>query len=102
MHLGRRAGDPNRLAQEGRLARIAFDEIDRPPAQDCQHQAGEAGAGPEVGDARAGRNERRKLCAVQHMAAPGIGEGGGADQVDPLLPSAQQVEVPGEAVHCFT
>jgi hypothetical protein len=45
---------------------------------------------------------RRELRAIQEMAAPGIGERGGADQVDRALPAAQQLQVNRQPFQRFT
>ena len=72
-------------------------------AQDREDEAGQAGAAAEVDEATGSLGqEADELGAVQDVAAPRVVERAGADQVDGALPAAQQVEVGGEAVQCFT
>jgi hypothetical protein len=42
------------------------------------------------------------LRTIENMAAPGIGQGAGTDQVDRALPALQQLEIGAQAVECFT
>src|SRR3954451_3581530 len=94
---------PRGLAQERRLATVALDQVDFGNAQDREDEAGQPGSAAEVDDATVSLGqEADELGAVQDVASPRIVEGAGADEIDGALPAAQQVEVGGEAVQCFT
>jgi hypothetical protein len=92
-----------RLAQELRLAPIGFDEMHLRHAHGGEHEAGQAGAAAEVRQRGATRRQMpEELGGIEDVATPGIGEGRGADEVDRLLPLAQQLEIERQALHCFT
>src|SRR3954452_24252031 len=85
---------PRGLAQEGRLAAVALDQVDLGDAQDGEDEAGQPGTAAEVEEATGSlRKEADELSAVQDAASPRVVEGAGADQVDGALPAAQQIEV---------
>ena len=68
-----------------------------------QHQARQPGAAAEIGQyLRTRRPESPELAAVEDMAAPRIGQCGGADQVDLGLPAHEQIEIGLQPVQCFT
>ena len=68
-----------------------------------QDQAGKPGATAEIDKAAGGRgNMGQKLGGIQHVAAPGIGQGGGAHQIDGPLPAAELLQIKSKASGCFT
>ena len=93
-----------RLAQEGGLTSIRFDQGDvEIGLQGRENQARQACARPQIGQAfRPGGDQRGDLGGVDDMAGPGIGEGGRPDQVDGLLPLGQGFEIGSDARQCFT
>ena len=103
MHRHGHTAGARRLAQERRLALVALDQVRRPARPSTPGQARQPGAAAEIGQyLRTRRPEAPELAAVEDVAAPGIGQRGGADQVDPRLPARQQVEIGLQPVQCFT
>jgi len=92
-----------RLAQEGGLALIDLDQGDRRHPHHRQNKARETGAGTYIHQiGRMGRDQGKQLGAVEHMAAPWIGQGSGPHQVQARLPLPQQLEIGTEPIDCFT
>src|SRR5262245_6442234 len=91
------------LAEKGCLALIAFDQMNLWCAHKRENEAGQAGAAAQVDQsARSVRPVLPELPAVEDVAPPRVGQRRGADQVDPGLPAAQQVEIDFKPIECFT
>ena len=71
--------------------------------KNCQYEPGKAGAGAEVEPALgARRGERQELGRIGKVAVPDFGKRARGDEIDGLLPLAQQGRVSLEPVKRFT
>ncbi len=85
------------------MREIGFDQLDPGQTEDCQHQAGKAGAAAEIDEAlRMIGDERPQLRRIEDVAAPWIGERRAADEVDPGRPGFEQCRIGFEPRQCFT
>ena len=101
------SGAPGDLAEEGGLARIAFDERDLSPVaageHNCEDHPGETGAGTEVEPALGiGRGEREELGGIGEVARPDAVQRARGDEIDGLLPLPQQGLVSRKFINRFT
>lgn len=91
MHSDRRTRDPSRFPEEGRLAHVGFDQIERDSGRERQNQAWKPGAGAQI-DSPVGRwaHQRRKLERIGEVALPECRLIAGSDQIDRSVPAEEE------------
>ncbi len=96
-------GDACGFQEEGRLAAVRLDEGERDPGHDREHEAGQPGAGAEIGrGVRAGRDQRAQAQAVRDVPRPQQVGVAAADKVDGGVPAQEKGGISAQAVHCVT
>lgn len=92
------AKETGRLAQEGSLALVAFDEVSLAVGQEGEDEARKPCPAAEVGKSTCRRRQEiGQLGAVEDVAVPELVEVAGGDEVDAAAPAADKVGIGLEA-----
>lgn len=98
MDEGGGAEEAGRLAQEGGLALVAFDEVSLAVGQKREDEARKPCPAAEIGESRCGSwQEIGQLGAVEDVPVPELIEVGRGDEVDASRPGAHEVGMGLEA-----
>ena len=91
--LGDAAARTDHLAEKGAFPGVTFHQMNAQPGcaiapENGEHESGKSGAAAEIEKrARVRRNQGKKLGRIENVAAPNVGETGGAHQINAGLPS---------------
>lgn len=94
---------PGHLPQEDALSGIRFDQAHVGRTENGQDEARQAGARADIDNRRRRmRQVIHDLTAIQNMAAPGVRQGAGSNEIDCALPFLKQFDIAFEPTQCFT
>ena len=103
MYCRGRLSDASGFPQKRGLALICFDEMHLGHAEDAKDQARQSRSASEIDqDPGRGIDVPNELATVQNMPAPHVRQARCADEIDPPVPTAKEVDIGLESPQRFT